>query len=893
MDSERVRPISSLTDVTFTSSRMVTTSMTSEDTATTTSFGALLRRFRQTARLTQEELAERAGLSTRGVKYLEAGARQPYRDTLQRLATALALAPADQAALEEAARPPVTAATMPASAPAPWHNLPVQPTSFIGREHEREHIRALLERAPLVTLTGAGGTGKTRLALAVAADLAGDLPDGLWLVELAPLADPHLVEGAVATALGLRETPGQSLQSIITDHLGDRRALVVLDNCEHLIEAVATLATVLLRDCAHLRVLATSQEGLRVAGESIYRVPSLSVPDPRHLPPLELVPAYEAVRLFVERAQARQLDFRLTDETAPLVAQICARLDGLPLAIELAAARVGSLPLEAIAARLDQSLRLLTGGSRTAPTRQQTLRAALDWGWELLEGPERAVLRRLAVFAGGWSLEAAEEVCAGEGVEDWQVADVLAALADKSLVQFEESGAGGRYRLLETVRQYGHTMQVGAGEERAVRDRHMDWCLALAEESEAHLMGPNQRALLAKLEVEHDNLRAALNWIQESGEIELGLRLAGALWRFWYTHGHLIEGSDVLERLLAQSASTTPRRPDGPARGKALNGAGVLAWKLGNYAHAGDLLSQCRMLYEVLGQKDGMATALANLGIVATALCDYDRAMAYSEQSLALRQELGDKRGSAIQLHNLAHLAKQRGQSDSAFTLYQQALLLFREVSDAKGTADCLNNLGGVLRDQGNLSQAVILYEDGLALFKELGDTLGLAVSIGSLADIARQRGDGEQAVALYSEALSLLRSLGDRKSVAIVLTSLGELSRLQDERGQAMAYLQEALSLYRDIGDRTGLAECLEHLARLARDRRQLQRAVRLWGAVSSLRDALGVSQLLADQSTYEGDIAAVHEALGAPTFAAEWEAGRRLDIDQAVAEAMAFTVD
>jgi len=384
------------------------------------------------------------------------------------------------------------------------NNLPRQLTSFIGREREMAEVKRLLTTTRLLTLTGSGGCGKTRLALQVAADLVEEFANGVWLVELAALTDPALVPQAVASALGVREEPGRPLLATLSDYLKAKRLLLLLDNCEHLVAACAYLAEALLRACPHLRILATSREALNIAGETVWRVPSLSLPDLLHLPSVEHLTQYEAVRLFIERALISRPDFVLTSQGAPSVAQVCHRLDGIPLAIELAAARVKVLSVEQIAARLDNRFRLLTSGSRTALPRQKTLRAAIDWSYDLLSETERMVLRRLSVFAGGWTLEAAEAICVGEGIEWHEVLDPLMQLVDKSLVMMEEQGGTVRYRLLETVRQYGRDKLPASGEADVVRGRHRDWYLALAERAEPELLGSNQAVWLERLETEHD-----------------------------------------------------------------------------------------------------------------------------------------------------------------------------------------------------------------------------------------------------------------------------------------------------------------------------------------------------------------------------------------------------
>ncbi len=438
-------------------------------------------------------------------------------------------------------------------------NLPVQLTSFVGREREMTEVKRLLPTARLLTLTGTGGAGKTRLALHVAADVLEEFPNGVWLVELAALSDPALVPHTIASALRIREASGSPMLATLLDYLQYKKLLLMLDNCEHLIEACAHLAEAMLRACPDLRILATSREPLGVPGELAWRVPSLSLPEPGWLPSPETLMKYGAVRLFIERAAVGQPTFTLTPQNSVPVATVVQRLDGIPLAIELAAARVQGLSVEQIARRLDDLFRLLTRGSRTSPPRHQTLQGVLDWSYHLLSEAEQMVLRRLAVFAGGWTLEAAEEVCGG-GVE-FDVLDLLTQLVFKSLVLMDERGGEVRYRFLETVRQYSWNKLSSSGEIAKLRERHRDSSLRLVERAEVELQGPNQRMWLERLETEHDNLRAALEWsLTEGGGAEPGLRLAGCLWRFWHERGYWSEGRRWLEAALERSSTSTASR---------------------------------------------------------------------------------------------------------------------------------------------------------------------------------------------------------------------------------------------------------------------------------------------------------------------------------------------
>src|SRR3989442_141613 len=463
------------------------------------------------------------------------------------------------------------------------HNLPRQLTSYVGREQEGTTVKRTSLAGGLLTLTGPGGIGKTRLALQAASELLEHFPDGVWLVELAPVTGPDLVPQAIASALGDTVQPGRALADTFESYLAGRRLLVVLDNCEHLVDATARLVDRLLRSCPELHILATSREALGIGGETIRRVPSLSVPKFGKPASLEGVTAYEAVSLFRDRASAATGTFRLTESTAPTVVEICQRLDGIPLAIELAAVGLRVLSLEQIAVRLNDRFHLLRGGNRTALRRQQTLRATIDWSYDLLSDSERALLRRLAVFAGGITLEAAEEVCAGTTIADTDVLDLITELVAKSLVQAEDSPQEARFRLLETIREYGLSKLREAGEAEWVRKRHSDWFIALAERAEQELRGKDQTAWFSRLEVALDNLRAALDWCSSTGDAEGYLRLAGAMGTFWRTYGYLSEGRAWLERGL--TASKVPLS----IRAKAMVWAALLALDQGDGPRAVEL----------------------------------------------------------------------------------------------------------------------------------------------------------------------------------------------------------------------------------------------------------------------------------------------------------------
>ena len=565
------------------------------------------------------------------------------------------------------------------------NNLPRQVTSFIGREQALVDLKRLLRKARLLTLTGSGGCGKTRLSLQVAAELLEQFPDGAWLVELAPLSASDLVPPTVASVLGLKEEASKPIIQTLTDYLKDKRLLLLLDNCEHLLEACARFADALLRQCATVQIVASSREGLGINGEQAYRVPSLALPDPKKAHTPASAAQFEAVQLFIDRALLARPDFQLTAQNAARLVSVCFRLDGIPLAIELAAARVRYLSLEEIDRNLSERFRLLTGGSRTALPRQQTLRSLIDWSYDLLNYPTRLLLRRLSVFAGGWMLEAAERICAGDGMQDCEILDLLTSLTDKSLVVADPSDGESRFRLLETVRQYAREKLSESADGEATRERHLDYFLSLAEEAEPKLVSAEQAAWLQRLEEEHDNLRAALEWSLASTASGRGLPLCGALQRFWITHGHLAEGVEWCTRVRAAEAQVPTLE-----RAKVLNGEGLL-------------------LYH---QRE------------------YPAARARHEESLAIRRQLDDRRGVAISLNNLGMVALDQGDLASARALHEESLALARELGNRNGIARSLGNLGMVACAQRDFVAARTLFEKCLEMLRELGDRGGVAIAI-------------------------------------------------------------------------------------------------------------------------------------------------------------------
>jgi predicted ATPase/DNA-binding SARP family transcriptional activator/DNA-binding CsgD family transcriptional regulator len=729
------------------------------------------------------------------------------------------------------------------------HNLPAPMTSFVGREREMLEVKRLLPMTRLLTLAGAGGSGKTRLALEVASDLIGVYPDGVWMAELAPLSEPGLVAQEVAGALGVTERPGEQLADTLVDFLGKKEMLLVLDNCEHLVEVAARLAEYLLYSCPRLRVLATSREPLGIAGEVVWQVEPLSLPDRDEPASVESLMRYEALRMFVERARLRLPDFGLTEENAGAVARVCRKLDGIPLAIELATARMGALAVEQVAQRLEISLDVLKGAGRTAAARQRTLKATLDWSHDLLSEPERGLFRKLSVFAGGWTLDAAEAVCSTGGVEREKVLDLLGALVDKSLVVAGATTEGAvRYRMLEPVRQYAQELLEQGGQAEEVRVRHGAHFLSLAEEAEPGLTGSQQTVWADRLEREHDNLREALSWFLERGEDETALRLGAALWRFWHVRGYLTEGSKWLELVLAEGEPAAS-----PAWVKALEGRG---W-----------------IFQYQG--------------------DQERAKGTYEEMLKLSSELGDKGNVATALNSLGTVAAQQGDNGQARALLQENLEVIEELEAEGDPAAPLKkhyvfNLLGYLaiNEEGDYARGATLWEESLTLAREVGDGHLIGTSLTSLGHVALLQRDFERVKALSQEALAFAHELGSA-GVEIIpsnLINLGLASLNLGEHKRAAQSFEVALVASKDMGRTPQVLETLEGMAGLAGAVGEAARAARLWGAAGAARELTGIGAFTPDEwALHEPHLASARTELGEAAWEEALANGREMSLEVA----------
>lgn len=769
-------------------------------------------------------------------------------------------------------------------------NVPIPLTSFIGRQRELEEVKRLLFNTRLLTLRGAGGCGKTRLAIQVATDLVERFKDGVWWVELAPLMDEMLVPQVVASALGIREMANQSLIEALTSFLREKNLLLVLDNCEHLIGACAQFAQAVLSVCPNVKILTTSRQRIGLTGETVWRVPELSMPDLQHVPSAELLMGYDGIRLFVERAAAVASGFLLTEENASAVAQLCIRLDGIPLAIELAAACIEVLAVEEIIAHLEDRFRLLMGGSRTALPRHRTLQATMDWSYELLSKEEQMLLRRLSVFAGSCSLEAAESICSGGGIEKDQVLNLLGSLIDKSLVTLEAYGGTARYGLLDTIREYGRVKLQQSAESQWVQNRHLEFFLTLAEQAEAKLLGAEQLVWVRRLQVEHANLRTALRWSEgDQYGVEAGLRLAGALWRFWEICGYLSEGREWLATLLS---NTKAREGSTEARARALTAAGRLALFQGDFSAAWLLLEEGLAIWQDLGPLGqwGVAISLMGIGRVAFRQDNYARAEVLFEESLATFRGVGStgKWGVAASLMGLGAVAATQGDYARAWALNDESLGVCRELGDKVGMAASLKYLADIAYRQGDYDRTLALTEESLAMSKELGDKVGIGMSLNHLGDVAYHYGDYARALALYGESLEIFKEVGVKGSIAMSLNDMGQVALAQGNSSWALALFSQSLSLAKELGSKWDLGWCLEGLAGVAALTGQYERAARLFGVVEALFESIGFRVRPDDRADHDRKVAAVHARLEKETFDKAWEEGRAMTLEQAIAYGM-----
>jgi len=741
----------------------------------------------------------------------------------------------------------------------PATNFPLETTRFIGREALLEDLRRLICRpdARLITLTGPGGTGKTRLALKAAAGLVEPFEAGVYFVQLAAVTDPEVVLPTIVRALGLKEVSGQSTLETLRDHLGDRSCLLLLDNLEQVLGAAPAIAQ-LLAECAGLKVIATSRSVLHLSAELEFPVPPMALPERRDRPRASDVASSEAAALFVERARATQPAFALTDENAPQVADVCRLLDGLPLALELAAARLRALPLPALLRRLEHKLPILTGGPRDAPARQQTLLNTIRWSYDLLTQDEQVLLERLSVFR-GCTLDAVETVCcaAAEGPRSSSVAlpplelgalDGVTSLVEKSLLLREELEDGQPwYRMLETVREFALERLEASGQAAALRRRHALYYLELAEAADEALHGPRQLVMLNRLEREHDNCRESLRWCSENGYAQPALRTAVALWWFWVVRGYAAEGRDWLTALIERFKPQGAAGPRSQLRLRVLEAAGHLASFQGDFAAA----------------------------------------RAYHEQNLPIVEELGDRSGLYRTLQNIGFVARQQEDFEAARKYLERCLEVAKAGGDPDEIGNALHNLGNVAHDQGDYERAIALFEESLPVLEQSGWPRGNGIAHQSLGIVALDQGDYERAFRETEVAIAWFEKAGDRRATSVGIANLGAIAMARRDYAAAERYLCESLRLVQELSDAVAIAGVLERFAALLAARGNHAQALRLAGAAATLREKNGAQLMRTNQLALDEQLQPAREALG-DRAASAFDAGRALEIAEAIDEAL-----
>jgi predicted ATPase len=719
----------------------------------------------------------------------------------------------------------------------------------VGRERELEAIQQLLRHPAvrLVTLTGAGGSGKTRLGLELCRELSEVFQSQIFFVALGSVSDPAMVPAAIAESLGIRETGGRPLLHLLKEYLRECEpapVLLLLDNLEHILPASSFIME-LIEASRGLKVLVTSRAALRVYGEHEFPVPPLALPDPVKLNSLSALKENPSVSLFAQRAAAVRPDFQLTAENAHIVAEICARVDGLPLAIELAAARVKMLPLSGILTRLQSRLLLLTAGARDLPERQKTLRNTIDWSFGLLTEPEQKLLRRLSVFWGGCTLEGAEAVCNTKDDLGAEIFELMSSLIDKSLIQQrQQKDLEPRFRMLETIREYALERLQQSGEEPATKRAHAAYCLVLAEEGNPELSETERDAWLARCDIEHDDFRAALDFLFHSGDLDWGFRFCTALFRFWDMREHSAEGRARLERILELAGTNYTRE---------------------------------------------RAKTCLFLAAFTTAQGDFRSAAHFSELGRLLFEELNDPWGVALSWNASAIGARDQGDYVTAQTNFEKSLTFFRTMSDRVATARCLHNIGNVCKIRGDYARARMALTEAMQIFEELGDSGGAAWALNQQADVAREQGDLHGARALYERALFAFRSAGGRWGQARSLADLGTIACELGEHSTAFANFRESLDIFSSLEHRRGIARVLEGLACYALSREDSRRAIRLVAAASHLRKMVSAPLTPAEQSKLDQRLLRAWQELGESEGKKAWAEGYAMNMENAIRYALA----
>lgn len=806
-------------------------------------FGEWLRQQRRRLDLTQQALADQAGCARISLRRIEKGSLKPSKDLALILLKIIGIPESDRTNWIPFVRglADIPTKQIDFNSTRLQTNFPAFLTTFIGREKEQAEIITLISHHRLVTLTGSGGVGKTRLALKVGEQILGDYANGAWIIELASLNDPMLLAQTIAVQFGISTQADDAYTELLINFLHGSETLLILDNCEHLVDGCTQLADKLLKNCPNLKILATSREPLSITGEATYRVPSLELPDTQKVH--EKLWICESMRLFDERAKLVQTDFALTVENASFVAKICQIIDGIPLAIELAAARVNMFSTEQIAEKLSESFSLLTGGSRSALPRQQTIRASIDWSWDLLSNSEKILAQRLSVFAGGWFLNAAESVCVGDGVCKPEILGLTTQLYNKSIILVDhQSGRPPRYHMLETIREYANEKLNNSGEMRNIYSRHLIFFAEMVDEAAKNFKGSEQALWYNRLDCELDNLRAALAWLDGGENTELRLFFAAGLWRYWKNRGLINEGRLHFERVLKIPSEPTL------AFARALTAAGSLAYYAGDFSYSEQGRTKALLIFRSLNDKVGIADCLNGLGNTAISQGNYAATRMFYAESLAIRKELGDQWGIARLLGNLGLLAYFQIDYTQSRSLHLESLALFRELQDDEGVVNELVNLGDVLFCQKELSTANSFYQESAMIARRSKEQWGLPYAIKGMADVASEQGDLSMASSLYKECLAMFQAEAD--------------------------YI--------------GLPFALESVAGLVLVNNRPEKAVQIFGAADALRKTTNSPLPLSNRATYQKNLDILQQKLDSSRFDLAWAIGRTMPIRLVIALAL-----
>ncbi|MFZ1461879.1 MAG: tetratricopeptide repeat protein [Ignavibacteria bacterium] len=688
------------------------------------------------------------------------------------------------------------------------NNLPVQLTNFIGRETDISEIKKTLTNSRLITLLGPGGTGKTRLSMQIAADMIDEYSNGVFIAEIAQVSEPSLIIQTVMNSLGVNEVKGQSQDLTLSEFLKEKEMIIIMDNCEHLIKECAEIAEKLLLKCRKLKIIATSREALNCSGERTYKVPPLSLPDQNLKNSPEKLTQYEAVRLFIERALVINQEFRVTNENAPALANICYQLDGIPLAIELAAARINVLSLDGINERLRDRFKLLTGGKRTALPRQQTLRALIDWSYDLLSEKEKILWQRLTIFSGGWTFEASEKVCSDEILEEYEILDLLGNLIDKSLVKVTETDNVFRYTILETIKKYGNEKLTESGKRDELQEKYFNYFFELAKDSETGLTGNEQKEWINKMALENENIRECLNWSLKYNP-ESSLKMSVALGKFWELRSHFTEALESLRKRIDISESA-----ELIWKAKAIYWTGFFYIHQGKYAESKKYLNQCLVIFNETNNKEGEALTMISLATIGLFETDYESLFSYSEKSLSLSKEINNRSYIARNKQNTALGLMQQGKYEDARSMFQESITVYRELNDHAQLAKIIGNIGALEYLLSNFDKARSAFEESLQIRLELGDRQGIAIALCNLGSVAYMVKDFDESQRWLEESLEITEEIGDKRISVTTLGTLGSIAVDSGDYSKAVKLHRRSIEIADEIGDKYSMAKGIEGFA-------------------------------------------------------------------------------